>query len=55
MAKRELIQNIFDGGGALDVYDRKYLKYFADDYTDRVSVNVFNSRTRLSSAIISSI
>ena len=43
MAKRELIQNIFDGGGALDVYDRKYLKYFADDYTDRVSVNVFNA------------
>jgi hypothetical protein len=43
MAKHEVIQNIFDGGGALDVYDRKYLKYFTDDYTDRVSVNVFNA------------
>jgi hypothetical protein len=42
MARQEVIQNVFDGG-ALDVYDRKYLKYFSEDYTDRVSANVFNA------------
>ena len=43
MAKQEVIKNVFDGGGALDVYDRKYIKYFAEDYTDKVSLNVFNA------------
>jgi len=43
MAKQDVIKNVFDGGGALDVYDRKYIKYFAEDYTDKVSVNVFNA------------
>jgi hypothetical protein len=42
MAKQEVIKNVFDGGGALDVYDKKYIKYFAD-YTDKVSLNVFNA------------
>ena len=28
---------------ALDVYDRKYLRYFTDDYKDKVSINVFNA------------
>jgi hypothetical protein len=43
MARQEVIQNAFEGEGVLDVYDRKYLKYFSEDYTDRVSANVFNA------------
>lgn len=43
MAKQESIQNIYDGPGTLDVYDRKYLRYFAADYTDKISLDVFNA------------
>jgi hypothetical protein len=43
MAKQKVIQNTFTGGGALDVYDRKYLKYLSEDFTDRASLNVLNS------------
>jgi hypothetical protein len=42
MAKQEVIKNTFEGTTALDVYDRKYLKYFAADYTDKASVNIYN-------------
>jgi len=34
MAKQEVIMNTYDGSTAVDVYDRKYLKYFTTDYTD---------------------
>jgi len=43
MAKQEIIKNVFDTSTALDVYDKKYIKYFAEDYTDKVSLNVFNA------------
>lgn len=43
MAKQEVIKNVFDSGSALDLYDKKYLKYFAKDCTDKVSLNVFNA------------
>jgi hypothetical protein len=43
MPNQEVIRNEYEGGGALDVYDRKYLKYFSVEYTDKVSLDVFNA------------
>jgi len=40
--QKEIIKNEYESG-ALDVYDRKYLKYFQGEYTDKVSLNVFNA------------
>ena len=41
MAKNEVIRNDYDG--AIDIYDRKYLKYFTEEYTDKVSRDVFSA------------
>jgi hypothetical protein len=41
MATHETIVNAYEG--TVDVYHRKYLKYFVNDFNDRVSVNVFNA------------
>ena len=47
MGRQEAIKNTFEGTSALDVYDRKYLKYFTSDFSDRASLNVINAlRTR---------
>jgi hypothetical protein len=43
MAQQEVIRNEYEGGGALDIYDRKYLKYFTGEYTDKVSMDVFSA------------
>jgi hypothetical protein len=44
MAQQEVIRNEYEGSsGALDVYDRKYLKYFTGAYTDKVSLDVFSA------------
>jgi len=52
MARQETIKNTFDGTAALDVYDRKYLKYFTADYTDRASVNIYNALKTKDIAVI---
>jgi len=43
MSKTEMIKNEYEGGNVLDIYDRKYLKYFTADYADRASVNIYNA------------
>jgi hypothetical protein len=44
MAQQKVIKNEYDSeSGALDIYDRKYLKYFTGEYTDKVSLDVFNA------------
>ena len=41
MPKQEIIKNVFDTH--VDIYDRKYIKYFSTDLTDSASANVFNA------------
>ncbi|MDR1837549.1 MAG: hypothetical protein LBQ89_07825 [Treponema sp.] len=52
MAKQETIKNTFEGTAALDVYDRKYLKYFMADYTDRASISIYNALKTKDIAVI---
>jgi len=52
MAKQETIKNAFEGTTALDVYDRKYLKFFADEYTDKASVNIYHALKTKDIAVI---
>jgi hypothetical protein len=51
MAKQqEPIKNVFDG--QLDGYDRKYLRFFAQDFHDRVSTSVFSALRSKNIAVI---
>jgi hypothetical protein len=50
MAKQEVIVNAYEN--AVDVYHRKYIRYFANDFTDKVSVNVYNALRTKDIAVI---
>jgi hypothetical protein len=42
MPQHVVIRNEYEGS-AVDIYDRKYLKYFTEEYTDKVSRDVFSA------------
>lgn len=42
MAKQEAITNLYESGTP-DAYDRKYLRYFIQDFNDRISLSAFDA------------